>query len=210
MFELCVVILGVDGYGLCVILCKGGSMSDFYVEKELKRDGNGFIWVDFQLGKLVVMIYDSFKKIGDMVFKVNMGWYNSFFYKGFNLGMMLIVCLGGLVVLNIQGVFDYYGVLKVFVDVWDVGGVWINNGYVDVKEYYQMIGGFNGGLGQYYMYSVINVCLFELSFSYVFFKKWFNNKVGIIVGFVVKNFWMIYCKVLFDLELIVFIFSNFY
>ena len=43
-----------------------------------------------------------------------MGWYNSFSYKGFNLGMMLTARLGGLVVSNTQGVLDYYGVFKGF------------------------------------------------------------------------------------------------
>lgn len=210
MPELRVATLGADGYGPRVILRKGGSMSDLYVEKELKRDGNGSIWVDSQSGKLAVTTYDSPKKIGDMAPKANMGWYNSFSYKGFNLGMMLTARLGGLVVSNTQGVLDYYGVSKASADARDAGGVWINNGYVDAKEYYQTIGGSNGGLGQYYTYSATNVRLSELSFSYAFPKKWFNNKVGITAGFVAKNLWMIYCKAPFDPELTASTSSNFY
>lgn len=157
-----------------------------------------------------VTTYDSPKKIGDMAPKANMGWYNSFSYKGFNLGMMLTARLGGLVVSNTQGVLDYYGVSKASADARDAGGVWINNGYVDAKEYYQTIGGSNGGLGQYYTYSATNVRLSELSFSYAFPKKWFNNKVGITAGFVAKNLWMIYCKAPFDPELTASTSSNFY
>lgn len=157
MFELCMVVLGVDGYGFRVILREGGIMGDFYVDKGLCIDGNGNIWVDFQIGKVGVQDYVELKKIGMMNFDFNMGFSNIFFYKGINLGVVLIVCVGGLCVLNIQGIFDYYGVFKVIVDVCDVGGVWINNGFVDVKFYYQIIGGFIGGLGQYYIYSVMNI-----------------------------------------------------
>lgn len=210
MKELRVATLGAEGYGPRVILREGGSMSDLYVDKELKKDGNGRIWVDSQSGNLGVTTYKEPKKIGSMAPKANMGFHNNFSYKGFNLGVMLSARLGGLVISNTQGVLDYYGVSQATADARDAGGVWVNNGYVDAKKYYQTVGGANGGLGQYYTYSATNVRLSELNFSYTFPRKWFGNAVGITAGFVAKNLWMIYCKAPFDPELTPSTTSNFY
>ncbi len=210
MDELRVALLGTDGYGPQVILREGGSMSDIYVDKELKKDNNGYIWVDSQSGNLGVTTYSEPKKIGSMAPKAHMGLYNSFSYKGFNLGVMLSARLGGLVVSNTQGVLDYYGVSEASAAARDAGGVWINNGYVDAKKYYQTVGGPNGGLGQYYTYNATNVRLSELNFSYTFPRRWFGNVVGVTAGFVAKNLWMIYCKAPFDPELTPSTTSNFY
>lgn len=210
MPELRVATLGADGYGPRVILRKGGSMSDLYVEKELKRDGNGSIWVDSQSGKLAVTTYDSPKKIGDMAPKANMGWYNSFSYKGFNLGMMLTARLGGLVVSNTQGV----SITMVFQRLLRMLGMPVAYGLITamwmLRSIIRRLVDLMEVWVSTYTYSATNVRLSELSFSYAFPKKWFNNKVGITAGFVAKNLWMIYCKAPFDPELTASTSSNFY
>lgn len=132
------------------------------------------------------------------------------FHDGIQLGVMFTARVGGSVVSNTQGVLDYYGVSKESGDARDAGGIRINNGYVDAKAYYQMVGGSTGGIGQYYIYDATNVRLSELSLNYTLPRKWFNNKVGITAGLVGKNLWMIYCKAPFDPELTPSTTSNFY
>lgn len=210
MDELRVATLGFDGFGPRVILKEGGTMGDLYVDKGLKTDGNGAIWVDSQSGGLAVETYKEPKKVGSLNPKCNMGWSNNFSYKGINLGIVLTARIGGTVISNTEGVLDYYGVSQTSADARDAGGVWINNGYVDAQTYYQTIGGSTGGLGQYYMYNATNVRLQELSLNYTFPKKWFNNKVGITAGLVGKNLWMIYCKAPFDPDMTPSTTSNFY
>ena len=210
MPELRMAVLGADGYGPRVILREGGTMGDLYVDKGLRTDGNGNIWVDSQTGKVGVQDYAEPKKIGTMNPDFNMGFSNTFSYKGINLGVVLTARVGGLCVSNTQGILDYYGVSKATADARDAGGVWINNGFVDAKSYYQTIGGSTGGLGQYYTYSATNIRLSELNLSYTLPRKWFNNKVGITAGIVGKNLWMIYCKAPFDPEMTPSTTSNFY
>ncbi|NCC10357.1 MAG: SusC/RagA family TonB-linked outer membrane protein [Bacteroidia bacterium] len=210
MDEMRVQTLGFDGFGPRVILKEGGTMSDIYVDKGLKTDGNGAIWVDSQSGKLAVETYDKPKKVGSMSPKYNVGFSNDFSYKGLNLGVVLMARVGGLVVSNTQGVLDYYGVSEESAAARDRGGVWINNGFVDAKTYYQTVGGSTGGLGQYYLYSATNVRLQELSLSYTLPRQWFKDKMGLTVGLVGKNLWMIYCKAPFDPEMTPSTVSNFY
>lgn len=210
MPELRVAVLGAEGYGPRVILREGGTMGDIYVDKGLKRDGNGAIWVDSQTGKVDIETYDTPKKVGSLHPKYNLGFGNNFSYKGIQLGVMFTARVGGSVVSNTQGVLDYYGVSKESGDARDAGGIRINNGYVDAKAYYQMVGGSTGGIGQYYVYDATNVRLSELSLNYTLPRKWFNNKVGITAGLVGKNLWMIYCKAPFDPELTPSTTSNFY
>ena len=53
----------------------------------------------------------------------------------------------------------------------------------------------------YYTYSATNVRLQELTFSYKFNSRWFNNVVkDLTLSFVANNPWMIYCKAPFDPE----------
>ena len=113
---------------------------------------------------------------------------------------------GGIVISETQSVLDAAGVSKVSADVRDAGGVQINQSKVSAQTYYQTI----QGTAAYYTYSATNVRLGELSLSYTLPKKWFDNKVGMTVGLVGKNLWMIYCKAPFDPELTTPAASNFY
>ena len=56
----------LDVYKRQVILREGGTMGDLYVDKGLRTDGNGNIWVDSQTGKVGVQDYAEPKKIGTM------------------------------------------------------------------------------------------------------------------------------------------------
>ena len=76
-------------------------------------------------------------------------------------------------------------------------GIPVNSGYVSARNYYDQI---SNAIGTYYTYSATNIRLSELSLSYNLPKQWFNNRVGMTVGFTGKNLWMIYCKAPFDPE----------
>lgn len=135
-----------------------------------------------------------------------MGWNLGFGYKGINLNMTFTGRIGGIVISETQSVLDAAGVSKVSADVRDAGGVQINQAKVSAQTYYQTI----QGTSAYYTYNATNVRLGELSLSYTLPRKWFENKVGMTVGLVGKNLWMIYCKAPFDPELTTSASSNFY
>lgn len=92
----------------------------------------------------------------------------------------------------------------------DKGGIPVNFGTLDAQSYYQTISTGNGGYGAYYLYDATNIRIQELTLNYTLPKKWFNNKMGLTVGFVARNLAMIYCKAPFDPELASSTSSNFY
>ena len=87
--------LGASNVAPQVILRPGGSMSDIYVNHELKRDLNGNIEIDPSTGNLSIAETD-FRKVGQLSPRYTMGWSNSFGYKGIELGAVLTARIGGL------------------------------------------------------------------------------------------------------------------
>lgn len=71
-----------------VRLTEGGSMGDLYINRDFKRDNNGYIYLDAKTG-LPSMVETEYKKIGSLLPKVNLGWRNSFTYKGLRLNILL-------------------------------------------------------------------------------------------------------------------------
>ena len=92
----------------------------------------------------------------------------------------------------------------------DAGGIPVNSGMLSAQNYYQTISTAQGGHGAYYLYDATNVRLQELTLNYTFPRKWFNDKLGLTVGFVARNLAMIYCKAPFDPELSSATGSNYY
>ena len=76
-------------------------MGDIYTNRDFKRDNNGYISQDPKTG-LPTMIETEHRKIGSVLPKVNMGWRNSFTYKGFRLNVLLSGRFGGNVVSGTQ------------------------------------------------------------------------------------------------------------
>ena len=186
-----------------LLLRVGGSMGDVYGQKVLKRDLNGYILNEEGVG---LALENKETHLGSILPKMNMGWNLGFGYKGINLGMTFTGRFGGIVLSETQSVLNAAGVSKISADVRDAGGVPINQAKIDVRNYFQTI----QTASVYYTYSATNVRLGELSLSYTLPKKWFANKLGMTVGLVGKNLWMIYCKAPFDPELTTSAASNFY
>ena len=182
-----------------VILYEGGTMGDLYINRELRTDLNGNIYVDPQTNKVELTTTER-RKVASLLPKGNIGWSNSFAWKGLNLNVMFAARLGGSVVSNTEAFLDYYGVSERSAAAREAGGVRINNGMVDAQNYYQTIGA-GTGAGAYYIYDATNVRMQELSLAYTLPKRWFRQKMAMTVSLVGRNLWMIYNKAPFDPEL---------
>lgn len=201
--------LGAANVAPIVILREGGSVSDIYVNHEIKRDQNGNIEIDPSTGSMS-MTETEFRKVGRLSPNYTMGWSNSFGYKGLELGVVLTARVGGLVYSATEGILDYYGVSQTTADARDSGGVPINYGMADAQKYYAAISTSEGGYGAYYLYKATNVRLQELSLNYTLPQKWIGDRMKLSVGLTGKNLWMIYCKAPFDPELSAATSNNYY
>lgn len=200
--------LGASNVAPQVILREGGSLTDIYVNHVIARDMNGNIAIDANGNMSMTEIEPM--KVGQLAPKANLGWSNTFSYKGISLGVVLTARFGGLVYSATQGILDFYGVSESSAAARDAGGIPVNYGMMSAQKYYQTISTANGGYGAYYLYDATNVRLQELSLSYTLPRKWFNDKASLTLGFVARNLAMIYCKAPFDPELASSTASNFY
>lgn len=200
--------LGAQNLAPRVILREGGSLTDIYVNNEIARDLNGNVQISTS-GNMS-MQETEFRKVGSLAAKGYLGWSNTLGYKGLSLGFVFSARLGGLVYSATQGILDYYGVSEVTASARDNGGVPVNYGMIDAKNYYQTIATADGGYGAYYLYDATNIRLQELSLNYTLPQKWFNQKAKLTLGFVAKNLAMLYCKAPFDPEVSAATNSNFY
>ncbi len=180
-------------------LMKGGSIGDIYTGYEFKRDQEGYIWIDPNTKNVVKEQLEEPKKIGSFLPKGNLGWNNTFSYKGISLSTLITARLGGQVVSMTQAYMDFYGVSEASAQARDAGGIPVNNKTVDPEGYYQVVGGRTPILGEY-VYDATNVRLQELSLAYNLPKSWFGNKLNMTVSFIGRNLWMIYNKAPFDPE----------
>lgn len=185
-----------------VRLTKGGTMGDIYMTSDFKRDNNGYIYLDNAtlLPSMVDLKPEEYKKIGTLLPKTNMGWRNSFSYKGIRLNVLVSGRFGGLVVSNTQAILDRYGVSKHSAELREAGGVSINGRNVSAQDFLNVVGG-GTGKGDYYVYKADNVRLQEVSLEYTVPRKWLNNIADITVGLVGNNLALLYCKAPFDPEL---------
>ncbi len=187
-----------------IFLKEGGSMGDVYASQALALDYNGDIYVDPQSGTLATRQKETF--LGSVLPKANMGWTNTFSWKGLDLNVTVAARLGGICLSGTESELDRYGVSVRSGLLRDQGGVAVNNGTVAARDYIDAI----TGKSIYYTYDATNVRLQELSLNYQLPQKWFRNKIRMSVGVVAKNLWMIYCKAPFDPEMTTSTTSNYY
>lgn len=199
-------ILGSSG-SPTVRLTEGGTMGDLYINRDFKRDNNGYIYLDAKTG-LPSMTDVEYRKIGSLLPKVNMGWSNSFSYKGIRLNVLLSGRFGGLVVSNTQAFLDRYGVSEYSAQLRQTG-VNINGKNISAKDYLNVVAS-GTGQGDHYAYDATNIRLQEVSLEYTVPRKWLNNVADITLGVVGNNLGMIYCKAPFDPELVASASSTYY
>ena len=183
-----------------VKLVEGGTMGDIYSSARLREDNQGNIYVDPATGKLTTV--NDTQKLGSLDADFNMSFSNSFSYKGINLSVLVSGRFGGIVMSPTQAYLDRFGVSEASAIARDNGGVPVNNGLMDSRQFYETIGAGQTGMLSYYTYDATNIRLQELILGYTLPKKWFNNKAGITVSFVGKNLFMFYNSAPFDPEAI--------
>ena len=184
-----------------VLLKVGGSINDIYARKVLAKDNQGFVNVSPSGGMNLEIVEPIY--LGKTTPDFTMGWNNNFTYKNFGLSFLINARVGGIVTSSTQALLDRFGVSKASADARDAGGVMIpNQGLYDAKKYYTLVATGENDLAGYYTYSATNVRLQELTLSYKFNSKLFNNVIkDLTLSFVATNPWMIYCKAPFDPEL---------
>lgn len=180
-------------------------MGDLYIHRDFKRDNNGYIYLDKGLPS---MVETEYRKIGSLLPKLNMGWRNSFSYKGIRLNILLSGRFGGLVVSNTQAFLDRYGVSEYSAKLRETGVI-INGTNVPAKDYLDVVAS-GSGQGDHYVYDATNIRLQEVSIEYTLPKKWLHNVADVTVGLIGNNLAMIYCKAPFDPELVASASSTFY
>ena len=184
-----------------VLLKVGGSINDIYARKVLAKDNQGFVNVSPSGGMNLETVEPIY--LGKTTPDFTMGWNNNFTYKNFGLSFLINARFGGIVTSSTQALLDRFGVSKASADARDAGGVMIpNQGLYDAKKYYTLVATGENDLAGYYTYSATNVRLQELTLSYKFNSRLFNNVIkDLTLSFVATNPWMIYCKAPFDPEL---------
>ena len=184
-----------------VLLKVGGSINDIYARKVLAKDNQGFVNVSPSGGMNLETVEPIY--LGKTTPDFTMGWNNNFTYKNFGLSFLINARVGGIVTSSTQALLDRFGVSKASAAARDAGGVMIpNQGLYDAKKYYTLVATGENDLAGYYTYSATNVRLQELTLSYKFNSRLFNNVIkDLTLSFVATNPWMIYCKAPFDPEL---------
>jgi hypothetical protein len=184
-----------------MVLKEGGSMGDIYVNT-LRVDEHGAIYVD-PGSQTVVAEPNKFVYAGNNNPKYNIGWGNTFRYKGINFNFLFTGRVGGIVVSNTQAIMDAFGVSKKSADDRESGGAIVNGRPIPAKEYYQVVGaGASGGIASMYSYSATNIRLAELSLSYdIPVKKYTKVIKGANIALVGRNLFLLYNEAPFDPEL---------
>lgn len=181
-----------------VYLREGGSIGDVYVKGILQRDRNHQL---VEEGGGYKIDRSQRIKIGSVNPDYTIGWRNDFSWKGFNLGLLFNVRVGGIVTSYTQAYMDAYGVSKESFKARENGGVWVDGVQYDAEKYYNTVGGQN--LMAYYTYSATNIRLEEASLSYTLPKKWFGNVIQrMTIATIGRNLLMIYRKAPFDPEMV--------
>ena len=184
-----------DSYRM--ILKKGGSMSDIYATK-LKQDLHGNILIT---NGGVSAEENTFIKVGSAAPNYNLGFRNSFSWKGLELDFLIDARVGGEVISATQALMDQFGVSQQTADARDNKGVVVNKGKLDAEQYYGTVASGKTGLLAHYVYSATNVRLREMSLSYMLPSKWFGEKLNISLSLTGHNLLMFYNKAPFDPEL---------
>ena len=172
--------LGGGGGGIAyeLRLEEGGSFGDIYGYKFM-RDEQGKILTETDPDRnsvLPVRDDSDYKKLGNISPDFNLGWSNTFTYKGISLYFLIDGRFGGDVMSITQSELDGYGVSKVTGDARDRGYVELEGQrFTDVEGFYNRVGGRSGSVTEHYLYSATNIRLRELSLGYSLPKKWFEN-----------------------------------
>ncbi|MDR1258705.1 MAG: SusC/RagA family TonB-linked outer membrane protein [Tannerellaceae bacterium] len=143
---------------------KGGSFGDFYGRTFLRDEQTGAIQYDAD--GIPMPDRSDYKKIGNTAPDFNLGWQNTFTYKGFSLYFLIDGRFGGDVLSLTEAELDKYGVSKRSGDDRLNGGVQFDGKTIqNVERFYNIVGG-RDGITEHYVYDATNIRLRELSVGY--------------------------------------------
>lgn len=167
---------GSNSYGMRLEV--GGSFGDIYGRMFLRDDQGNYKYDD---DGMPIADKSDLKKIGNTSPDFNLGWQNTFTYKGFTLYFLIDGRFGGNVISLTQAELDKYGVSKVTGDARKQGGVRFDGKTIeDVSRFYTIVGG-RDGITENYIYNATNIRLRELSLGYTLPAKLFVH-VPVIKG----------------------------
>ncbi|MDR1357535.1 MAG: SusC/RagA family TonB-linked outer membrane protein, partial [Tannerellaceae bacterium] len=145
-------------------LVKGGSFGDFYGRGFLRDKETGAIQYDAD--GIPMPDREDYHKIGNTAPDFNIGWQNTFTWKGFSLYMLIDGRFGGDVLSLTEAELDKYGVSKRTGDDRLNGGVSFDGKTIaNVERFYGIVGG-RDGITEHYVYDATNIRLRELSIGY--------------------------------------------
>jgi TonB-linked SusC/RagA family outer membrane protein len=157
---------------------KGGSFGDFY-GRVFKRDEQGNIQYD--ANGIPIPDTSDHQKIGNTAPKFNLGWQNTFTYKGFSLYLLIDGRFGGDVLSLTEADLDKYGVSKRSGDDRLNGGVDFDGKKIaNVEGFYGVVGG-RDGITEHYVYDATNIRLRELSLGYSLPRD-LVRRLGVVKG----------------------------
>ncbi|MDR1680557.1 MAG: SusC/RagA family TonB-linked outer membrane protein [Prevotellaceae bacterium] len=187
-----------DSGGPLILLSEGGTMGDLYIDRALKRDVNGNVWLN-PINGLPQMEAIEPKKLGTTLAHSTMGWQNTFSWNGIDLSVLVSARFGGYVVSGTQAILDRYGVSANSVKVREEG-ISSNGVAIDPKGWFSVVAQ-GTGMGAHYVYDATNIRIQEISLGYTVPKKWLGDVANVTVSLVGRNLLMLYSKAPFDPEL---------
>jgi len=120
------------------------------------------------------------KKIGNTSPDFNLGWSNTFTYKGFSLYFLIDGRFGGDVLSLTEADLDKQGVSKRSGSDRNNGGISFDGKFLKeneaktfIKDFYSIVGG-RDGISEHYIYSGTNIRLRELSVGYTLPRSFFT------------------------------------
>lgn len=181
-----------------IILTTGGTIGDVWTKTEVKKNGDGTVWVNPETGKLAIE-ENVMRKAGSVLPKYNLSLRNEWAFKNISLGLMFYARLGGVTISQTQAILDGLGVSEASAKARDKGGVSIGNQVIDAQTWYETVGA--AGVYSHYIYSATNVRLQEARITYVQHLKLWGHKAELSYSLQGRNLWMIYNKSPFDPEI---------
>ena len=156
----------------------GGSFGDIYGYTFQRDEQGNYLYDD---AGLPLKDESDLKKVGNTSPDFNLGWQNTFSYKGFTLYFLIDGRFGGDVMSLTEAELDKYGVSKRTGDARNRGYVPFGGKQItDVEGFYTIVGG-RDGITENYVYDGTNIRLRELSLGYSLPKKLFMN-IPVIKG----------------------------
>lgn len=186
--------------GAKVILYEGGNFGDLYV-RTLARNEDGTLKTEKPTGGDYLIPVKGgaenvdLKYVGNMNSNWNMGWNNTFNYKGLSLGFLIDFRFGGKVVSMTEAALDGYGVSKRSAEARDRGYV-MREGvkFTNPQAYYNVVGAksFNSDYNvEDYIYDATNIRMREISLGYTF-RNLLGSSKNLTLSLIARNLFFIY------------------